>query len=705
MSHPIYASISRSIPLRPSARATLLAFSLAAGLALPLLVSCAGGSTSSSEVSTRNELKVEGTLLYEEQVGGVHVGFWETPSGLLGITQASVDGPELSKRIAESVKQPTLSEAYRALRAVAGGGAISVPKALSDADARYPLARAETSFDTPERLPGAATTMPSEGATSAPGVNPRARASGDVGVLSQPVTWAEDDAAVGTWLCVSSQTCQIGFGSIYSGWIQNKSSYRVQLFNNSYDTPAAYGSRYRVSNRQTWVTSMSGRLQPRYVVEGTYYGGVGIFARDSYISGWEPNPITPTSTSVTFDQTKPLGPGMRVSMAQSWADPSLKAFVGGSPQTHSFCVKDVPTAFSSFPFHPSGKVRYRSQGGSTLAPFNAKLNLFGSGSNVLGICGDLKATWKNHIQGVGRLRTTNNDNRWFVMSRATPGTVGGSGIFLAQFADDAIGNPEGRLVAAGADYSGEPPSNRRTWYYYPIPDTDHPGGFQVVGGLLAIASEGAGSAPGIVDFYDLRVPGSKTAWFQRLLLDGTHGEPTGGNNGKPSGAGLVKLANGLYLLFVLNKDDQYSGRFYLSSSATLDVNTRWQWLSDASWSGRKYQNANFITDCNGTLYLAMTNNENYEGYCDFSGCVLNAGTNTADLYGVAFQSGTFNIQLGLKRSMNFGIDDDGYDQFRAAANFYVGRDNKLLLYSHAHHANTDIWGCPDSKLKLSEFAY
>jgi hypothetical protein len=26
------------------------------------------------------------------------------------------------------------------------------------------------------------------------------------------------------------------------------------------------------------------------------------------------------------------------------------------------------------------------------------------------------------------------------------------------------------------------------------------------------------------------------------------------------------------------------------------------------------------------------------------------------------------------------------------------------IYSHAHHANTDVWGCPDSKLKLSEFA-
>jgi hypothetical protein len=41
----------------------------------------------------------------------------------------------------------------------------------------------------------------------------------------------------------------------------------------------------------------------------------------------------------------------------------------------------------------------------------------------------------------------------------------------------------------------------------------------------------------------------------------------------------------------------------------------------------------------------------------------------------------------------------------APANFHVARDSKLLLYSHSHHANTDVIGCPDSKLKLSEFAY
>jgi hypothetical protein len=82
------------------------------------------------------------------------------------------------------------------------------------------------------------------------------------------------------------------------------------------------------------------------------------------------------------------------------------------------------------------------------------------------------------------------------------------------------------------------------------------------------------------------------------------------------------------------------------------------------------------------------------------------GTNPGEASSQIAVTGTLlhEEQVGT-RSMGFGIDDDGYDQFRAAADFYVGRDNKLLLYSHAHHANTDVFGCPDSKLKLSEFAY
>jgi hypothetical protein len=192
-----------------------------------------------------------------------------------------------------------------------------------------------------------------------------------------------------------------------------------------------------------------------------------------------------------------------------------------------------------------------------------------------------------------------------------------------------------------------------------------------------------------------------------LRLDGTHGEPTASANAKPTAAGMVKLSNGLYLLFVLNKDDQRSGRFYLSNSATLSSSTWWQWLSDVSWPNRMYQNANFITQCDGKLFLALTNNQGYDYDCSSTTltCQVTSGTNTADLYSVAFQPGTQNIQLTVAYPGTYGGDDDGYNQFRAAANFYVGRDNKLIMYSHAHHANTGAGGCPDSKLKLSEFAY
>jgi hypothetical protein len=665
------------------------------------LVACGTAPGDAGEPMATNQLEVTGTLLHEEQVGAVRIGWWDTPSGLIGIAQGPVDHPEFSRRVVESIRQPTLGEAFRALHAVTGGS-MDLPAALAAADARHPVAPSDQGLATAsgaERVPAP---PPSGGSAGAA----RAR-SGDLEVVSSALTPADDDAQVRTWLCVNAQTCQVGYGSIFSGWIQNTMGYRVQLFNSSYDAPAAYGSRYQVGDYHSWVMSFSGQMQPRYIVDVTYYGGVGQFRRESWISGWQPFPISDSNGSVTFDQSKPLGPNLRVSMAQAWSAPDLKGFVGGTPQLHNFCVVDVPTAFTSLPFHPSGKLRYRSEGGVKLQPFNARLAPFASESDFLGLtCPDISATWSNHVQSVGRLHTTNNDNRWFVMSRALPGSVGGAGLFLAQFADTSLGNPDGRLIPAGASYTGEPPDNRRTWYYYPIPDTDHPGGLQVVGGIVAIANEGVGSSPGSVNFYDFRAPGSTTAWFQRLWLDGNNGEPgVPSANSKPTAAGLAKLASGLYVLFVLNKDDQYSGRFYMSNSGTLDGNTRWQWMSDVKWSGHKYQNANFITDCNGTLYLAMTNNENYNGYCDFSGCVLDAGQNTADLYKVAVQSGTSNVQLTLSRSMQFGIDDDGYDQFRAAADFYVGRDNKLLLYSHAHHANTNAVGCPDSKLKLSEFAY
>ena len=666
------------------------------------MLGCSASSPVADENGESSET-VTGKLLHEEEIRGVKISFWETPTGLLGLARRHVDGPEQTKRIADSLKASSLGAAYRALHAAAGDSP-EVPQVLLDADARYPASAVDATVE------GAPANVTGEETIPAPAAQfDGVRGSNSDGVpsITQAVTAAENDAAVKAWMCISTQTCQVGFGSIYSGWIQNTSSYYVQYFNSSYDSSSSYGLRYQIGDRSNFVVEFSGRLQSRYVVEAYRYAGVGTFRRDAWISGWEPYPLTGTSRSVTFDQSKLLGPNIRVSMAQKWTAPSLKAFVGGSAQLHNFCVSNVDNSFRALPPRPSGKIRYSSQGDKVLPPFDAKLYRFASPvtSTILGVdfCTDIKATYENHIQGIGRLHTTADDNRWFVMSRSRPGSVGGAGLFLANIGDAP--NVSGRLVAPGASFSGDPPANRRTYYYYPMSQTDHPGGFQVVGGLVAIAAEGASGAAGFVDFYDFRTPGTASTAFQRLRLDGSHGEPTASPNTKPTAAAMVKLSNGLYLLFVLNKDDQRSGRFYLSNSATLSSSTWWQWLSDVSWPARMYQNANFITQCDGKLFLAMTNNEGFGYDYGINGAQVTSGTNTADLFSVAFATGTQNVQLTFQYPGTYGGDDDGYNQFRAAGDFYVGRDNKLIMYSHAHHANTGAGGCPDSKLKLSEFAY
>ncbi len=400
---------------------------------------------------------------------------------------------------------------------------------------------------------------------------------------------------------------------------------------------------------------------------------------------------------------------------------SLQGYTGSDPAPgDSFNAYDATNscvwfnggvlgAFASLPTSPSGRVRYRSEGGQVLQPFNYELYPFGT-------CLDASETWHNHVQGVGRLTTDDGDDRWFVMSRARPGNIAGAGIFLAQMGDIPANGGE-RLVARGADYSGSPPSNRRTWYYYSIGYTDHPGGLQTIGGLAAVASEGSQFTPTpyspFIDFYDFRSPGSQTALIQRMFLDGSHGEPfadtqDSGFLGQPSGVGITRLNDGHYLLFVLGKDSKRSGWFFVSKDASLTASTQWTYLAAVSWpNDGEFQNANFITDCaDGQIYLLMTNNTDYSAPCAFSDC-LSAGTNQATLYKVGISGLANHVVLTFMDLLDFSNDNDtdGYAQFRAAANAYVTPENNLIMYSHAHHSNTDIAGCPDSKLKLSEYAY
>ena len=111
-----------------------------------------------------------------------------------------------------------------------------------------------------------------------------------------------------------------------------------------------------------------------------------------------------------------------------------------------------------------------------------------------------------------------------------------------------------RWVHPGDNFTGDPPSNRRTYLYYPIAGTDHPGGIQASGSFLVIASEGLSGQPPFVDIYQ-RTPDDVTlSLLQRFTLLGDLGEPVAPTRAITAAA-LTRLSDGRFLLFVLGKDE------------------------------------------------------------------------------------------------------------------------------------------------------
>jgi hypothetical protein len=345
------------------------------------------------------------------------------------------------------------------------------------------------------------------------------------------------------------------------------------------------------------------------------------------------------------------------------------------------CAEDVGATFAGLPASPTGKLRYRSQAGHRLPPFNARLAEFSG--------------WDPHVQSLARLSLPWQDNRFLAVTRSTPGHPGGAGVFLV-YLGDVDGADGTSWLLPGESYTGEPPLERSTYWYHPIAGTDHPGGMQASGDVLVVASEGAeGQAP-FVDLFRLqRVAYDVTLVpLQRLTLYGDLGESV-----LPSrfitGAALSRLDDGRYLLFVLGKDEDQQGWFYLSDAAELSADTPWSFLSHVFVPGW-YQNVSLVTECDsGNLYLIATNNPTFDGGA-------NSGTEYADLIQVSGDDEHVEVPLIATRS--FAAGGGGYCTFRAAATAFVDREGQLILYCHAYKANTDVFGRPDSKLKLVEYA-
>jgi hypothetical protein len=135
-----------------------------------------------------------------------------------------------------------------------------------------------------------------------------------------------------------------------------------------------------------------------------------------------------------------------------------------------------------------------------------------------------------------------------------------------------------------------------------------------------VVSEAPSGQPSFVELYDFSSPGVPNALVQRFTLTGGLGEPVAPARAL-SGAALAKLEDGRCLMFVLGKDTDRNGWFYVSDRNSIEPATGWQFLdyvsqADGSFVGefRAYQNVGLFTEC-GTrhVYMVATNNADFSG--------------------------------------------------------------------------------------------
>lgn len=368
------------------------------------------------------------------------------------------------------------------------------------------------------------------------------------------------------------------------------------------------------------------------------------------------------------------------------------------------CVTDVAAAFAALPTSPSNRARYWSQGGRRLPPYNAVLAPFaplqGKPDFSFHIGLPIKFSIP-HVQSMSRFEFGDQqDDRWFAVSRSHQAS-GHAGFFLVHFGDTE-GADGSRMLTPGVDYTSPIPRERTTEFYYPIQGGNHPGGLQAFGHYLAVAVEPE-SGYSFVDVYDFSRGFGAGVPIQRVPMTPS------GTNFRPdrsiSAVAVTRLKDHRYLMFVLGKDSSRHGWFFVTEGTELPA--PWAPLdyfrgydtsppSPFGWF-REYQNVTMLTDC-GTenIYLLATGNDGYTG--SFA-----AGTDYADLF--RLEVSPAGISMALAGSRNFNPGDGGYCTFRAAANGYAGKDNRLLFYCHSHHSNSDSGGNPNATLKLVEYAF
>jgi len=298
-------------------------------------------------------------------------------------------------------------------------------------------------------------------------------------------------------------------------------------------------------------------------------------------------------------------------------------------------------------------------------------------------------SWK-HRQGIARY-FSGTHNYFYISNSVTPAWTKAKkfgGVEVVQWANN---RSSGRLGSnIGNNRRQTPSSNFSVMKYIQELGTDHAGGIQVYGRFLAVPYF---ANRDFIRLYDLQNPRSPRPL---RALQST-------KNVQFGFAALTRLNNGRYL--AIGGDDR------IEVFVTEGTSPLGNWKSHSAWNpvkgfvddprgpaNMKYQGAQFITDCSGILYLALTRKS-----INALGSYQNDWIDVWRTY-VHSTKGTYSIGLSkvFNRHMYCGGGGDTlWCNFVAGAGMYIDpRNGDLLAYGIEHwNDGPTVNGVGSTKMK------
>lgn len=287
-----------------------------------------------------------------------------------------------------------------------------------------------------------------------------------------------------------------------------------------------------------------------------------------------------------------------------------------------------------------------------------------------------------HLQGITRLPVVCSEP-WFVISKHHHKDAKQAGLLFVRYPNcKSKGEPFYRDKQPGGPGVGQ---LARFWARTL---SEHPGGLQSCGRLLAVAQEFENKERcAFVTFVDARDP-ERPSLLPRLVLDGSHGEAK--LSGSTSAA-LTRLHDGHYLLMVYRYQSNTPGRVrivcFRSSTAFLNANSGWQLIWDrgpgaplpGEWI-ETTENIALLNQADGRIFLAALRGKGTNNHVDLyrlndDGC------------GISF------VTSKAIRTL------PGRGTLRAGGGLYIAPSGELVLY-----AVQQAGGGPVRDMMIEEFS-